>query len=254
MLSGFIINLTSLVKNMPDRTTDPAPAAEALAMRLDGRRIGAFGLVITEMRPIRPRSGWRYVKLSIRDKRGKISSGSLMTGIVSAGGRGVKPWIECRLFPIVISGDSPCKTVDARALGLEARMIDLIGDLIPPGGHLMIDYENPGQEETFAELVLRVPPPASYLGSLMFQAGFRGAFKDWYFSEGGHEGPRKLQANKSPDQAAARRAIANHRGELSAFVARALPTDSAQAKMVRRAQARARDLLKNRSLWVVQVD
>ncbi len=82
----------------------------------------------------------------------------------------------------------------------------------------MIDYENPGQEETFAELGLRVPAPASYLGSLMFRAGFRGEFKDWYFSEGGHEGPRKLQGNKSPDRAAARRALANHRRELSAFV------------------------------------
>jgi hypothetical protein len=229
---------------MPDRTTDLAPAAEALAMRLQGRKVGAFALVLAEIRPIRPRSGWRYVRVSLRDKRGRISAGSLMTGIVSAGGRGVKPWIECRLFPIVISDDSPGKTIDARALGLEARMIELLGDLIPPGGHLMIDYENPGQEETFAELGLRVPSPASYLGSLMFQAGFRGDFKDWYFSEGGHEGPRKLQANKSPDRAAARRALANHRRELSAFVARALPRDATQAEIVRCAQTRARELLK----------
>ncbi len=169
-----------------------------------------------------------------------------MTGIVSAGGRGVEPWIECRLYPIVASGpgDSPADSIDARALGLEAGMVELLGDLIPPGGHLMIDYENPGQEETFAELGLRVPPSASYLGSLMFQAGFRGEFKDWYFSEGGHEGPRKLQGNKSPDQAAARRALANHRSELSAFVARGLPSDHAQAEIVRRAQTRARRLLK----------
>ena len=136
-------------------------------------------------------------------------------------------------------------SIKARALGLEARMIDLMGELIPAGGHLMIDYENPGQEETFAELGLRVPPPASYLGSLMFQAGFRGDFKDWYFSEGGHEGPRKLQANKSPDRAAARRAIANHRRELSAFVARKLPPDTAQAEIVAGAQTRARELLRH---------
>jgi hypothetical protein len=242
-----------LVKNMPDRTAELAPAAEALAMRLQGRRIGAFALVLAEMRPIRPRSGWRYVRISLRDRRGRISAGSLMTGIVSAGGRGVKPWIECRLFPIVRcgpgdsradSGDSD-DSIKARALGLEAEMVELLGDLIPLGGHLMIDYENPGQEETFAELGLRVPPPASYLGSLMFQAGFRGEFKDWYFSEGGHEGPRKLQANKSPDRAAARRALANHRRELSAFVSRKLPADAAQAEIVARAQTRARELLKN---------
>jgi hypothetical protein len=217
--------------------------AEALARRLDGRKVGAYTLVLSEMRPIRPRGGWRYVKISLRDSRGKTSTGSLMTGIVSAGGRGVSPWIECRLFPIVTSG-SGRDSIDARALGLEAKIVAILGDLIPPGGHLMIDYENPGQEETFAELVLRVPPAASYLGALMFEAGFRGDFKDWYFSEGGHEGPRKLQANKSPNEAAARQALASHRRELSTFVARSLPSDQSQAAIVGHAQSRARRLLK----------
>ncbi len=223
-------------------TANRISAAEALATRLEGRKVGAYALVLSEMRPIRPRGGWRYVKIALRDGRGKTSTGSLMTGIVSAGGRGVSPWIECRLFPIVISG--PADSIDARALGLEAKIVAILGDLIPPGGHLMIDYENPGQEETFAELVLRVPPPASYLGSIMFQAGFRGEFKDWYFSEGGHEGPRKLQANKSPNSTAARQAIANHRRELSTFAARPPPSDQSQAAIVSRAQSRARRLLK----------
>ncbi len=109
---------------MPDRTADLAPAAEALAMRLEGRRIGAFALVLAEMRPIRPRRGWRYVKISLRDKRGKISAGSLMTGIVSAGGRGVKPWIECRLFPVVAWDGR--ESADARGLGLEAGIVGLL--------------------------------------------------------------------------------------------------------------------------------
>ncbi len=217
-------------------------SAEALAKPIDGRKVGKFSLAVADLRPIRPRAGWLYIRVLVRNMRGKLSASPLMTGIVSGGGRGVQAWFECRIFPTV---DFPNGgEIDARAVGLEAGIIALLAELIPAGGHLMVDYENRGQEETFAELNLRVPPAASYLGSLMFGAGCRGAFKDWYFSEGGHEGPRKLQANKSPDPAAARRALANHRRELTEFVARKPPADPAQAEIVARAQSRARALLK----------
>lgn len=108
----------------------------------------------------------------------------------------------------------------------------------------MLDYENAGQEETFAELVLGVPPPASYLGFLMFRAGCRGEFKDWYFSEGGHEGPRKLQANKSPDAAAEKLALRGHLKHLRAFIRSPMPRGRNDAAIVAGAKARARLLLK----------
>ncbi len=218
------------------------PAARTLAERLDGRKLGAYRLALAEARRVGPRAGWLRVSLGLVDARGITSKGPLMDGIVSGGGRGVMPWIECRLFPRL--EDEANRTIDARALGLEAQMVDALGRLIPPGGHLMIEYESPGQEETFAELTLHVPPPASYLGSLMFRAGFRGGFKDWYFSEGGHEGPRKLQANKSPNERAARLALKNHRRELADFIRRPVPSRAADAEVIIRAQRRARALLK----------
>jgi hypothetical protein len=153
------------------------------------------------------------------------------------------PWFELRIYPTVDFGDGAI--FDARAVGLEAAFIDLLGILIPPGGHLMIEYESPGQSATHAELLLRVPAAATYLGSLMFHAGFRGAFKDWYISEGGHEGPRKLQANKSPTSAAARAALRTHRAELGEFVKRALPEDAKDAMIIRGARARAQKLLRD---------
>ena len=134
--------------------------------------------------------------------------------------------------------------LDARAYGLEAALIDRLGELVPDGGHLMVEYESPGQSMTHAELLLRVPPAATYLGALMFHAGFRGAFKDWYISEGGHEGPRKLQANKSPNAAAAQVARRTHVAELTDFIKQAAPTARADAEIVARAQARARMILK----------
>jgi hypothetical protein len=78
----------------------------------------------------------------------------------------------------------------------------------------------------------------------MYQAGFRGEFKDWYISEGGHEGPRKLQANKSPTAVAARRARGVHRAELAAFVKRPRPTDPQAGTIIDAARARARTILK----------
>lgn len=218
------------------------PRARILAEQLDGRRIGDFKLKLTSVRPVKPRAGWMYFTLCLAQRNGATSRSPVMTGIVSGGGRGVQPWFECRLYPQVELASG--KMLDARAEGLESKVVEAVGKLVPPGGHLMVDYENAGQEETFAELVLRVPPAASHLGALMFRAGFRGHFKDWYFSEGGHEGPRKLQANKSPNAAEARRALAAHREELAAFVKRALPERPDQPAVIRKAQTRARTLLK----------
>jgi len=214
-----------------------------LAAKIDRHRLGRFNLAVTDARPVRPRAGWLYVTVAIADSDGEVSKGPLMTAIVSGGGRGVRQWVECRIFPQVGFADG--HLVDARGVGLEAGLIGLLGTLIPAGGHLMIDYESGGQEQTLAELVLQVPPPASYLGELMFRAGCRGQFKDWYFSEGGHEGPRKLQANKSPDRVSARIALRDHLQTLKQFVRRALPQNDQHRDLIRNAIARARGLIRD---------
>jgi len=218
-------------------------AAWSIARKIDGHRCGRFRLKVSGIRPVRPRTGWLYVDIDLLDPHGESSTSHFVTAIVSGGGRGVKPWVECRIFPQVQFQDG--RVVDAREVGLEAGFIGLLGSLIPPGGHLMIDYDSGGQDLTLAELVARVPPPASYLGDLMFRAGFRGQFKDWYFSEGGHEGPRKLQANKSPNTAATRAALADHLKALRQFVRRPLPLEEPARGLLGGAVARARKLIKD---------
>jgi hypothetical protein len=203
----------------------------------------SYQIKLAELKPVRPRTGWLYVAVAVREGSAPaISRTPLAMGLISGGGRLVKPWMELRIYPTLELADGA--TLDARAIGLEAAFINLIGEVIPPGGHLMVEYESPGQAETHAELLLRVPPAGSYLGAMMFHAGFRGAFKDWYISEGGHEGPRKLQANKSPTPAAARAALTAHRAELSAFLHRELPEKPEHAAIIRTAQQRAAVLLK----------
>ncbi|MEA2649187.1 MAG: hypothetical protein QOG61_1622 [Candidatus Binataceae bacterium] len=203
---------------------------------------GKWRIAITSAEPVRPRAGWFHLIVALADANGTATQTPIMTGIVSGGGRGVKPWFECRFYPEVTMADGT--TFDARECGLEAALIDRLGELVPDGGHLMVEYESPGQSMTHAELLLRVPPAATYLGALMFHAGFRGAFKDWYISEGGHEGPRKLQANKSPNAAAARVAMRTHVEELTVFIKQPLPKGRADGEIVARAQNRARAILK----------
>jgi hypothetical protein len=226
---------------IPSIMSDNSGPAWSMARAIDGRRLGTLGLKVTGVRTVRPRVGWLYVDIDLADGD-DVSTTHLAKAIVSGGGRGVKPWIECRIFPQVSFGNG--RVIDARSLGLEAGFIGLAGELIPPGGHLMIDYDSGGQDMTLAELVARVPPVTSYLGELMFRAGFRGQFKDWYFSEGGHEGPRKLQANKSPDSKAERAAIQEHIVALRQFVRRSLPPVRADRELIANAIERARKLIK----------
>lgn len=213
-------------------------AAQMIA-QIDGATMASFRLCVREQRPVRTRSGWLEVKIALCDAS-RASVSPLLVGIVSGGGRGVAPWIECRIIPTVEFADG---AIDIRELGLEERLIAHLGHLIPPGGHLMVDYESAGQELTMRELALRVPPSATHLGSLMFYAGLRGKFKDWYFSEGGNEGPRKLQANKSPNQAAARSAMREQVALWRDFIRGATRLEGQDGAILRAAIARARALV-----------
>jgi hypothetical protein len=222
------------------------PVAKQIADRLGNGRLRSksgrvFELIFTELRGIRPRAGWLQFALTVRDDNQHPARTSLMTGIISGGGRGVMPWLETRIDPWLELATG--ERLDGRAMGLEAELINLIGSMIPAGGHLMVEYESPAHQETHRELLLRVPPAATYLGALMFAAGFRGHFKDWYISEGGHEGPRKLQANKSPNTAAADEALRSNFGEVRDFLKRPLPENAEDAALLARAQERARSLL-----------
>ncbi len=216
-------------------------AAERIASQLEGRELGDFELVIAERRPVLRRTGWLWIDLRLRGGDGARSRTPLMTAIISGGGRGVQPWAECRVYPEVTLENG--KVIDVRADSIEQALLLALGELIPPGGHLMVDYESSGQEETHRELLMGVPAAATHLGSLMLRAGFDESFKDWYFSEGGHEGPRKLQANKPPDERAKRLALQNHEKELRAFLERRLPKDPDQARVLENAKERARGLL-----------
>ena len=59
----------------------------------------------------------------------------------------------------------------------------------------MIEYDSPDQFATARVLTLRYPQACSPTGYVLFRVGCR-SYRDWYISEGGREGPRKLQGFK----------------------------------------------------------
>jgi hypothetical protein len=169
---------------------------------LHGKRVNGYTLRLGELKQLRF-SGWKGFKLFIRDSRGNLSSSPVITGIYSAGGKdGVKPWMDIEYYEELEFFEEK-ETKGGMVLSsnsLDRKLFKYLGNIIPPGGHLMVSYEGKQliHTHTIKSLSIGIPPAATSLGFLIFQGGFQ-LIKDWYLSEGGHEGPRKLWGEKAPD-------------------------------------------------------
>ena len=134
----------------------------------------------------------------------------VLEGIHSRGGRGVKGWVEVGdYFPVVhFKGRGlPVETTHLSRENLDRWIFRLLGEGVPPGGHLMfayeVPYESPLHRQTQEDLMRGFPPISTAQGELLFHAGFR-LVKDWYLAEGGYEGPRKLWGEKPLNDVEAR--------------------------------------------------
>ena len=95
---------------MTDASTESAVAR--LAARIDGAAARNGGrrryyFAMTELKPVRPRTGWLYVAIAVRADGSEPSRTPLAMGIVSGGGRLVKPWFELRIYPTVEMAGEP---------------------------------------------------------------------------------------------------------------------------------------------------
>lgn len=102
--------------------------------------------------------------------------------------------------------------------GIERLIFGALATLVPPGGHLMAEYDSPSRATTARALEGRVPPVATPLGATLRAVGVGDAFRDWYIAEGGREGPRKLQGFRAVDEAHARTRGIEMLAELRAFL------------------------------------
>jgi hypothetical protein len=150
-------------------------------------------------------SGWKGIKLYLMDPGGDMTDQPVIEGIFSRGRRGkIQPWMDLSYREAVrFKASRGGKDVGIRLneVAIDSELFLHLGALIPPGGHLMVSYEGSDDihRDTLRGLYAGIPPAATPLGFLIFNSGFQ-YIKDWYLAEGGHEGPRKLWGEKSPDR------------------------------------------------------
>ena len=210
-------------------------------LRLEGRRL-AGGRLRLFPGPT-SRFGALYFSLHL-ERDGHLSHEPVLMGLYHSGPYPSYNWIE-------VARVNEHLTFEARDVGLTnvisaaslRRLIALLGELIPPGGHLMLEYESPRWASTARALNLGAPPAATELGELLRAAGCAASIRNWYIPEGGREGPRKLQGFKPLDQDRARSAREARDRELRDFLASLAPGRRSDA--LADARRRARRLLRS---------
>lgn len=186
--------------------------------RLEGASVGDGVEMRVELGP-RNQVGSTYFRLYLAaaDLGGTIPE-YLAFGLHNSGPYPGYNWVE------VIEWRDLLALADGRAVevpaGIELHVFERLGALVPPGGHLMAEYDSPPRVITARALAARVPPAATPLGALLAAAGCGTSFRDWYISEGGREGPRKLQGFRAANAEHSRIRSTEAIASLEAFLAR----------------------------------
>lgn len=198
--------------------------------RLDGLRLGGLRLIAL----LGPRNavGSRWFQLFVADAEGRLADGVFALGLHNSGPYPAYNWVELTQFREAI--DVGGKTTDLWETGLELELFRAVSELVPAGGHIMAEYDSPTHRATERILTLRYPQATTPIGYAMFEAGVR-SYRDWYISEGGREGPRKLQGFKPWNEEIAREKTAALRAEVEAMMAR--PEEAAHGEWGRLARA-----------------
>ena len=191
------------------------PPSDHPLARLHDAPLGPYRLTVL----LGPKNavGSRYFRLTLGHAEGASAEPDLAVGLFNSGPFPAYNWLELvRYQPLLRVGDI---TIDLPAQGLDEALFRTLSTVVPAGGHLMVEYDSPTQAETARALALGYPPAVSHLGHLLFRAACL-SFRDWYISEGGREGPRKLQGFKPWSEKVAQEKAEALRRELGAFLAR----------------------------------
>lgn len=181
---------------------------------LQGKEIGPYRLIVL----LGPKNnvGSRYFQLFLAGAQGGLSEDPLALGLFNTGLYPAFNWVELTHYEPVAALAG--RRSDIREAGHDRALFEMLSALVPAGGHLMVEYDSPSQEATARVLTLGYPPATSPIGYRLFQAGAR-SYRDWYISEGGREGPRKLQGFKPLNEDIAREKTAALLAEVQAVLA-----------------------------------
>ncbi len=185
---------------------------------LQGKGLNSYRLVV--LLGAKSRTGASYFQIFLKDASGAIGSAPVVIGLRNAGSYPSYNWIEIARLSLAVGFASGEGEAAITAEGLAPPLFQYLADLIPPGGHMMVEYDSPGQQDTARSLAMGVPPVATPLGYLLFSVGCGTSFKDWYIAEGGSEGPRKLQGYKALNSQHAQDRSGEMARELQGFLGR----------------------------------
>ncbi len=191
-------------------------------------------------------SGWKGFKLYLQDSQGVRSELPAIKGIYSVGGKdGVKAWmdLEYREELEFSKGENSLTSFSLSSSHIDQKLFSSLGEIIPPGGHLMVSYE--GEQKihtaTLKSLISGIPAVLTPLGTLIFRAGFH-YIKDWYLAEGGHEGPRKIWGEKAPDAKWVKTFLEMTAQQIESFLDK--KTSLSHQELEKPARKRAQEILK----------
>lgn len=192
---------------------------------LDGAVVGDDVTLSLQLGP-RNSVGARYFRCYLVSQLGTTTK-PVVFGLQNSGPYPGYNWVEVIAYANLLTiapPDGGSTAVEVPA-GVERRIFEALAALIPPNGHLMAEYDSPARTTTARALAARVPPLATPLGALLHATGCGDAFRDWYISEGGREGPRKLQGFRALDGDHAQRRGLEQLAALEAFLARPADLD-----------------------------
>ena len=227
----------SAVNSLRDRGWRRAGGQHPLS-RLQGKALNSYTLDV--LLGAKNRFGASYFQVFLRNASGGLSLRPVVLGLFNQGRYPGYNWIEVITLAVRVSFGAEGQPSEVVTDAMAPRLFHYLASLIPPGGHLMVEYDSPGQRDTARSLSLGIPAAATPLGYLMLLSGCGAGFKDWYFSEGGTEGPRKLQGYKALHEEDARLKNRELARELREFLHRPSLADSELEKAARH---RARAIL-----------
>jgi hypothetical protein len=211
---------------------------------LNGKGLNGYKLHLGEIKQLRL-SGWKGFRLYLKDSEDILSTTPVIEGIYSVGAKdGVKSWMDLVYFEELrfLEGKIIKEILNLSLKGLDRKLFRYLGEIIPPGGHLMVSYEEEQKVhlDTLESLRIGIPPVLTPLGLLIFLGGFQ-YVKDWYLAEGGHEGPRKLWGEKAPDESWAENFYERTAKQVSQFLER--KTNSTHKELEERARGRIKPIV-----------
>jgi hypothetical protein len=148
-----------------------------------------------------------------------------------------KPWIE--LFCIYDPLKSGNHYFDST---IEDELLRFFCQALGPGGKIYVEYYC--DHETSSGLAMGFPLAVTRQGYKLFNLGFTW-FKDYYYSEGGHEGGQKLLGEKPLNEVSRRKHLNHIQTEIEAFLEgfNDLGFRGPQQEHLFRARKRARKIL-----------